>query len=717
MRQTIKQADSTEYIRITSRAESKTYLPIAFDVADMKCLIAGGGTVAFRKAKTLVKAGASVTVVSPVVCEQLQDLVINNQISWIVKRYKPELLEVYGFIVAATSDKQLNINIANDAQKLSKLYCVVSSGKHSQVIFPAVYNKGNVNVAVHSNGINCRYSKALRNRIVSLIEDPCKDKKQLLMFGFNKSKISSEVFNELKVYEKKLINNNSWQGELLILSTCCRWECYINSRSARQLIREVLSGIKELFSSHWICLETAIEYKSGHAVYFHLLNICLGLDSYLIGESEIVSQVKSSVSRWLENDDAELAEIFSSALLAARKIKQSNIFTLSGNDWPGSIVSIIKNSNITKDERKILVIGNGCLSGKIINRLRNSNYRCIKFSRHLEDADKHSSGLYHTDRLGDFLYEASAMIICSQLTTQALTALTSRKDNSGLVIIDLAEQSGLVKVASDNASYYDLADIAKHNISASETESFANIRFKAIEQSLIWHTIQNPPRSPSGPIRIGARRSRLSKKQVIEVEYLLKTLDENINLEKIFLDVPCDRDRATPLQNVSQDDFFTRDLDKALIAGEIDIAIHSAKDLPQNIQHNLEIAAVTASLAPYDCLISKDNIPLMSLPRKATVATSSITRRENLARIRPELQPVDVRGNIPNRIEQLNNGKFDALIAASIGLIRLGMTDRITEILPEKTFPVTPGQGSLALVMRRSDTELLDFLKPLDLGR
>jgi hydroxymethylbilane synthase len=209
----------------------------------------------------------------------------------------------------------------------------------------------------------------------------------------------------------------------------------------------------------------------------------------------------------------------------------------------------------------------------------------------------------------------------------------------------------------------------------------------------------------------------LSKAQVAEIEKLLRALNENMVFEQVYYDTPGDRDKDTPLPEASSDDFFTRDIDEALLAGEIDIAVHSTKDLPEKLRTGLRIAATTPSMATWDCLVSRNDQSLMSLSAGGTIGTSSIKRRENVARLRPDLKTVDIRGDVPERIKQLDEGRFDALVLASVGLLRLDLADRITEIFSKSSFPYTLGQGSLSLVTRENDSGLIDFLRPLDLGQ
>jgi hydroxymethylbilane synthase len=167
---------------------------------------------------------------------------------------------------------------------------------------------------------------------------------------------------------------------------------------------------------------------------------------------------------------------------------------------------------------------------------------------------------------------------------------------------------------------------------------------------------------------------------------------------------------------VAETDFFTRDLDRALLDGRIDLAVHSAKDLPARLPGGLAVAALTPAFAPRDALVSRRGQPLGELPPGARVGTSSDRRRQQLLALRSDLAPCDVRGNVPDRVRQLEAGRYDALVLAVAGLVRLGMEEHIAQVFGLSEFPPAPGQGALALLVRRSDRRLRRALARLDLG-
>ncbi|MDD4909681.1 MAG: hydroxymethylbilane synthase [Candidatus Omnitrophica bacterium] len=197
-------------------------------------------------------------------------------------------------------------------------------------------------------------------------------------------------------------------------------------------------------------------------------------------------------------------------------------------------------------------------------------------------------------------------------------------------------------------------------------------------------------------LRTGTRPSRLALKQVEEIERLFP----GIRFKAVTYQTPGDRDKLTPISEIEGSDFFTRDIDRALLRGEIDLAVHSSKDLPQSLTPGLAVAFEAAALSPFDAFISKDGLALKRLPVKSRVGTSSNRRKSQIKVLRPDLQIVDIRGTIEERISLIASGKIDGLIVAHAALIRLGLEKEISEVFPLNVFQTHPKQGSLSIVTR-----------------
>ena len=203
----------------------------------------------------------------------------------------------------------------------------------------------------------------------------------------------------------------------------------------------------------------------------------------------------------------------------------------------------------------------------------------------------------------------------------------------------------------------------------------------------------------------------MALKQVEEIVRLLG--EQSLRFEVKTYDTSGDRDKITPISKIEGGDFFTDTIEKALLNGKIDVAIHSAKDLPDVIDE-LVVCALTKSIDPYDVLISKRNLKLDELPYGAKIGTSSLRRKEQLKKFRCDLQIVDIRGNIEERLGKLDRSDLDGIVIAAVGLIRLGLEHRITQRIPLEILKPHPLQGALAVEVREDDIEMIDLFSELD---
>jgi len=204
---------------------------------------------------------------------------------------------------------------------------------------------------------------------------------------------------------------------------------------------------------------------------------------------------------------------------------------------------------------------------------------------------------------------------------------------------------------------------------------------------------------------IGARGSRLS---LAQANWVLDKLTE-AHLDKQFqlkvIKTGGDTDQKTPLTEIGGTGVFVKELERALRRGEIDFAVHSAKDLPAELEDEFKLSAVPQRASVEDALVSRNGVMLRNLPAGAKVATGSPRRRAQMRRIRWDLVLVDVRGNVDTRLRKLDEGQFDAIILARAGLERLGLGDYISEVLSIDSFLPTPGQGFLAVETLRDNSE------------
>lgn len=180
-----------------------------------------------------------------------------------------------------------------------------------------------------------------------------------------------------------------------------------------------------------------------------------------------------------------------------------------------------------------------------------------------------------------------------------------------------------------------------------------------------------------------------------------------LEAEVVKIDTDGDRDKTTSISGIEGSDFFTRDIDEAILKGDVDFAIHSAKDLPDKLPEGLTVVTITESIDPQDVLVSKHGLKLDELPYKAKIGTSSLRRKQGLKKYRSDLQIVDIRGNIEERLEKLDQDDLDAIVIAAAGLLRLGLEHRITERIPFEIITPHLLQGRLAIAARKNDEDII----------
>jgi hydroxymethylbilane synthase len=214
-------------------------------------------------------------------------------------------------------------------------------------------------------------------------------------------------------------------------------------------------------------------------------------------------------------------------------------------------------------------------------------------------------------------------------------------------------------------------------------------------------------------LRIATRKSALALWQAEHVRALLREAHAGIDIELVKIVTEGDRILDRPLAEIGGKGLFLKELERAMLKGEADLAVHSMKDVPANMADGLVLDAVLPRANPYDALVSRDNRQLADIPTGSVIGTSSLRRRSQLLALRPDLVVRDLRGNVDTRLRKLDEGLYDAIILACAGLQRLGLGERISETLKMPDWLPASTQGIIGLQCRQEDKHTRALIAPL----
>lgn len=215
-------------------------------------------------------------------------------------------------------------------------------------------------------------------------------------------------------------------------------------------------------------------------------------------------------------------------------------------------------------------------------------------------------------------------------------------------------------------------------------------------------------------IRIGTRGSKLALYQANLLKDILSEAFPKKDFEIKIIVTKGDKIQDVPLSKIGDKGLFTKELEVEMIAGKIDMAVHSLKDLPTVFPEGTRLGGVLKRAEVRDALITKDGRTLDQLTSSDKIATSSLRRKASLLAYNPDLQVVEIRGNVDTRLRKMDEGYCDAMVMAAAGLQRLGFGDRITQLLDPDIIVPAPGQGAIAIEIRDNDPELLALIEEIN---
>lgn len=214
-------------------------------------------------------------------------------------------------------------------------------------------------------------------------------------------------------------------------------------------------------------------------------------------------------------------------------------------------------------------------------------------------------------------------------------------------------------------------------------------------------------------LKIGTRSSPLALWQAEWVRSRIVERYPKVEVSLVTIKTTGDRILDVPLAKVGGKGLFVKEIEEAMLAGEVDIAVHSMKDVPTEFPPGLGLICTTRREDPRDALVSR-GIRLVDLPAGARIGTSALRRQAQLLALRPDLEMVVIRGNVETRLGKLDSERLDAVVLAAAGLKRLGFADRVTEYLPVQVSLPAIGQGALGIECRLDDRELLEMISFLN---
>lgn len=215
-------------------------------------------------------------------------------------------------------------------------------------------------------------------------------------------------------------------------------------------------------------------------------------------------------------------------------------------------------------------------------------------------------------------------------------------------------------------------------------------------------------------LRIGTRRSALAKAQTQWAVDHLGQLYPELKIEIVEVVTTGDKILNSPLNRMPGKGVFVKEIEDQLLAGKIDLAVHSMKDLPTDSPEGLILGAITKRLDPRDVFITRLNRDLEEMPEGSKIGTSSLRRKVQLLVYRPDFQVIDIRGNIDTRLKKSEMSEYDGIILAAAGLIRMHWLERVQEYLSCEVMIPAVGQGALGIEIREEDEETQELIAPLN---
>ncbi len=516
---------------------------------------------------------------------------------------------------------------------------------------------------------------------------------------------------------------------LVVLSTCHRVELYADVDDTGDMARELL--IDWLASARGVDrgrVAAAACYMEDMDALRHLHRVTAGLDSALLGEAEIIAQVRAALQDSIAMHAASpaLKAAFRSALTSAERARKAVWQRFPRADIGSVAVEAITAQLGDLTGRHALVLGAGRVGTLAARALHHAGARLTIVNRTGERAAtlaaRFKAQWATFDDLEDAVAGVDAVIVATgapHIVLGASMLASAAGRIRPVVVVDTAmpRNADPAIPSMPNARLVDLDELHERTAAAHVERAEAVPEVEAlVESAVVALGARSRPPVARRSLTIGTRGSTLARRQAEQVVALLGAAHPEIAVHWRVYGSSGDARPDVPFADLA-DDAFTDRIERALLDGEVDAAVHSYKDLPQEPVAGLVIAAVPVRADPREALVARDGATLATLRPGAIIGTSSPRRAAALKALRPDCELRPIRGPVDARLEKVLAGEYDAAIFALAGLQRLGLAAHASEIFDATVIAPAAGQGALAVQCRERDHATRSALADIDDAR
>lgn len=563
--------------------------------------------------------------------------------------------------------------------------------------------------------------------------------------GVNYKTAPVEVREKFSLFETQWADESSALLELdgvrecVILSTCNRTEFYLELEAPQVLgrVRHHLlerRGLVAEYASHLYQL-------TGMGVASHLARVHCGLESMVLGETEIAGQVKKAYGFALDHEfsQSSLNRLFQKIFSINKKVRNATGINEGATSVGSVAVELAEKIFGDLEKTSVLILGAGEMSRVTAQSLKSRGASSIfvanrSFDKAVELADKMGGEALRYDKWTEYLCHIDIVIASTSaphyiVTPELIEPLRSQRKYRSLFLIDISVPRNIHPEVSEIEEVY-LYDIDTLAEVADQARKKREQDIRHCETIIETELEKMKESTQKKDIILGSRGSALALAQVEITEHLLAEKCPTLTSKREIIKTTGDIRTDVPLSEVASASgivdkgVFIKELENALIEKKVDVAVHSLKDMPSELEKEFVLAAILPRAAVSDVIISKHGVGEKALPQGAVVATSSVRRQRMLRHQRPDINVVDIRGNVPTRLDKLAlEESWDAILLAEAGLNRLGLTPDVllqrevplyvTACDPTKFLPAA-GQGAVALEILAENKPLKNRLAPLN---